>query len=73
MFLLLGLLNAISTILAFSAVGGGSVGLVATILKTQILLVLLFSYIAFKDKPKLETLIGSAIMIAGVVLIKIGT
>src|SRR3989338_8160773 len=71
-FLLLGILNAVSTILAFSAVGGGSVGLVATILKTQVLFVLLFSYIAFKDKPKLETLIGSVVMIAGVVLIKIG-
>jgi uncharacterized membrane protein len=62
-----------STILAFSAVGGGSVGLVATILKTQILLVLLFSYLAFKDKPKPETLIGSIIMILGVVLIKVGS
>lgn len=72
LFLLLGLLNAISTILAFSAVGGGNVGLVATVLKTQVLFVLLFSYITFKDKPKLETLVGSAIMIAGVVLIKIG-
>ena len=71
-FLLLGILSAVSTILAFSAVGGGSVGLVATILKTQVLFVLLFSYIAFKDKPKLETLIGSVVMIAGVVLIKIG-
>lgn len=72
LFLLLGLLNAVSTILAFSAVGGGNVGLVATILKIQILFVLLFSYVAFKDRPKLETLIGSVIMIFGVVLIKIG-
>ena len=71
-FLLLGILNAVSTILAFSALGGGSVGLVATILKTQVLFVLLFSYIVFQDKPKLETLIGSVVMIAGVVLIKIG-
>lgn len=73
LFLLLGLLNAIATILAFSAVGGGNVGLVATILKTQILFVLLFSYVTFKDKPKLETLIGSLIMILGVILIKIGS
>lgn len=42
------------------------------VLKTQVLFVLLFSYLTFKDKPRLETLIGSAIMIAGVVLIKIG-
>jgi uncharacterized membrane protein len=73
LFLILGLLNAVSTILAFSAVGGGDVGLVATILKTQILLVLLFSYLTFKDKPKFETLIGSMIMIVGVALIKIGS
>ena len=72
LFLLLGALNALSTILAFQAVGGGSVGLVATILKTEVLFVLLFSYIAFKDKPKFETLMGSVVMIAGVVLIKIG-
>jgi transporter family protein len=72
LFLLLGLLDATSTILAFSAIGGGNVGLVATILKTQILLVLLFSYIFFKDKPKIETLAGSIIVILGVALIKIG-
>lgn len=71
LFLILGVLNAICTILTFSAVGGGNVGLVATILRTQVLFVLLFSYIAFKDKPKLEALIGSIVMIAGVVLIKI--
>ena len=72
LFLLLGILNAFSTILAFWAVGGGNVGLVATVLKTQVLFVLLFSYITFKDKPKLETLIGSVVMIAGVIFIKIG-
>lgn len=73
LFLLLGLLNAAATILAFTAIGGGNVGLVATILKTQILFVLLFSYVTFKDRPKLETLIGSMIMILGVVLIKTGS
>jgi len=73
LFLFLGSLNALATILAFSAVGGGNVGLIATILKTQILFVLLFSYLTFKDRPKLETLIGSVIMILGVVLIKIGS
>ncbi|OGM20961.1 hypothetical protein A2771_04395 [Candidatus Woesebacteria bacterium RIFCSPHIGHO2_01_FULL_38_26b] len=72
LFLLLGLINAVSTMLGFSAIGGGNVGLVATILKTQVLFVLLFSYVVFKDRAKLETLIGSAVMIAGMVLIKIG-
>jgi len=72
LFLILGVLNAFSTILAFSAVGGGSVGIVSTILKAQLLFVLFFSFLFFKDKPKLETIIGSVIMILGVVLIKIG-
>lgn len=72
LFIVLGVLNAVATILAFTAVGGGSVGIVSTILKTQLLFVLLFSFIFFKDKPRLETIIGSIIMIAGVVLIKIG-
>ena len=72
LFIILGVLNAFSTILAFSAVGGGSVGIVSTILKAQLLFVLLFSFLFFKDRPKLETIIGSVIMIVGVVLIKIG-
>jgi drug/metabolite transporter (DMT)-like permease len=72
LFLILGVLNAFSTILAFSAVGGGSVGIVSTVYKTQLLFVLLFSYLFLKDRPKLETIIGSVIMILGVVLIKVG-
>lgn len=73
LFLLVGLLNAVSTILAFSAVGGGSVGLVATILKMQVLLVLVFSLLFFGDRPKKETVIGSMVMIAGVILIRLGS
>lgn len=72
LFTILGVLNALSTILAFSAVGGGSVGIVSTIMKAQLLFVLLFSFIFFKDRPKLETVIGSLIMIMGVILIKVG-
>ena len=71
-FIIIGVLNAFSTIMAFSAVGGGSVGIISTILKAQLLFVLLFSFLFFKDKPKLETIIGSIIMILGVLLIKIG-
>lgn len=73
LFLLVGVLNAIATILAFLSTGGGDVGLVATLLKTNILLVLLFSYLVFKDRPKREILIGSLIMITGVVLIRMGS
>lgn len=72
LFIILGVLNAFSTILAFSATGSGSVGIVSTILKAQLLFVLLFSFLFFKDRPKFETIVGSIIMILGVVLIKIG-
>jgi drug/metabolite transporter (DMT)-like permease len=72
LFVVLGVLNAFSMILAFSVVGEGSVGVVSTILKAQLPFVLLFSFLFFKDKPKFETIIGSIIMILGVVLIKIG-
>ena len=72
LFIILGVLNAFSTIFAFSATGGGDVGIVSTIFKAQLLFVLLFSFLFFKDRPKFETIIGSIIMILGVVLIKIG-
>lgn len=72
LLIILGALNAFSSILAFSAVGEGDVGVVAAILKAQLLFVLLFSFIFFKDRPKPETVIGSIIMIIGVVLIKLG-
>jgi len=72
LFIILGVLNALSTILAFSAIGGGNVGIISTILKSQLLFVLLFSFIFFKDRPKLKTIVGSIIMILGIILIKIG-
>lgn len=72
LFIILGVLNAFSTIFAFSATGGGNVGIVSTIFKAQLLFVLLFSFLFFKDSPKFETIVGSIIMILGVVLIKIG-
>ncbi len=73
LFFLLGLLNAAATILAFLSAGHGDVGLVATLFKTNILLVLLFSYLVFKDRPRRRILIGSIIMIAGVILIRLGS
>ncbi|HFQ92750.1 MAG TPA: hypothetical protein ENK32_01980 [Anaerolineae bacterium] len=72
LFLILGVLNAVSTILAFSAVGSGDIGIVSTILKTQLLFVLLLSFIFFRDKPRPETIAGSIIIVLGIVLIKIG-
>lgn len=70
---LLGVLNATSNILIFSAIGGGNVGLIAALQRTETLFVLLFSFLAFEDKPRRATIIGSLIMIIGVVLIKIGS
>lgn len=72
LFIALGILDAISTILAFSAIGQGNVGVLSTIFRVQLLFVLLFSLVFFKDKPRLETIIGSIIMIVGVILIKVG-
>ena len=73
LFLLLGFLIAISSMFAFWAVSEGPVGLTATVLRTQALYVLFFSYFFLKDKPKWETLIGSVIMILGILLIKVGS
>lgn len=72
-FIVLALLNVIGTILAFSAVGGGNVAIVATIFRAQIVFVLLLSYLFLKDKPRSEIILGTLIMIVGVVLIKIGS
>ena len=60
-----------SNILAFIALQNGNPGLVASVFRTQVFFVLLFSFIFFKDKPKTETIIGSIIMIAGLVVIKL--
>jgi bacterial/archaeal transporter family protein len=67
-----GLIVALSTIIGMKVIGNGNIGVVQTIFKSQILLVILFSYFFFKDKPKKETIIGSIIMIMGVVIIKLG-
>lgn len=69
-FFLLGVLNAIYSLLGFIAVKGGNVGIVSTVFKAQLLFVLLFSFVFFKDKPKIETVFGSVIMIIGVIVIK---
>lgn len=73
LLIFLGLINAIGTVVGFSAVGWGNVALVATIMRTQVLLVLFLSFLFFKDRPRFATLVGSAVMILGIVLIKIGS
>jgi drug/metabolite transporter (DMT)-like permease len=70
--LMLGILFALGNILSFVSIGSGSVSIAAALFRTQVFFALLFSYILFRDKPKLETIIGSLILILGVILVKIG-
>lgn len=72
LILLLGILGAASNILAFFALSGGQAGLVTAIFRTQIFFVLFFSFIFFKDRLKLETVIGVIIMIVGLAIMKLG-
>ena len=69
--LLLGALGAGSNLLSFLALGVGNAGAVTSIFRTQIFFVILFSFIFFKDRPKIETILGSIILIAGIVLLKL--
>ena len=69
---MLGVLSAVGNGLGFVSIGGGNVGIVSAIFRTQIFFALLFGFLFFKDKPKFETIVGSIIMILGVVIIKIG-
>jgi len=70
--LTLGILFTLGNVLGFVSIGGGSVSIATALFRTQVFFALLFSFIFFKDKPKLETIIGSLILILGVVLVKIG-
>ncbi len=69
--LLLGIIFSLSTILSFYSLSLGNPGLVSSVFRTQIFFVFLLSFIFFKDKPRLETIIGSIVMILGLVLTKL--
>jgi transporter family protein len=71
LLLALGLLEALTTILGFTAIGGGDVALVLTLFRIKILFVLVFGYLFLGDKPKKQTVIGSLVMVVGVVVIKL--
>ncbi|OGI81831.1 hypothetical protein A3E95_00730 [Candidatus Nomurabacteria bacterium RIFCSPHIGHO2_12_FULL_44_22b] len=68
-----GLLQAVSNTLAFISLAGANPGLVTSVFRTQIFFVLLFSYLFFGDRPKTETIVGSIIMIGGLVVLKLAT
>jgi drug/metabolite transporter (DMT)-like permease len=70
--LLLGTLLGSASIFVFKAMSVTNIAFALTIVRTQILFVLLFSWLFFGDKPKKEVIFGSMIMILGVVLIKLG-
>lgn len=71
--LLMGVLLAASAIVGFFAISAANVGYISAIYKTEIIFVLLFSWIFFKDKPKKEIWLGTIIALFGVVLIKFGS
>jgi uncharacterized membrane protein len=73
LILALGVLGAAGNVLAFWALGGGDPGIVSSIFRTQVFFVLLFSYLFLKDRPKLETIIGSIIMILGLIVLKLAS
>ncbi len=60
------------TFLIFYAYEGGPVVLVLGIKRLQIFFILLMSYFLFKDKPTKHSWIATAIMILGVLMIKLG-
>lgn len=62
----------IVTLLVFNAYTDGPVALVLGIKRLQIFFVLLLGYLFFKDKPTRHTWLATAIMITGVLMIKLG-
>lgn len=60
------------SLLVFYAFSGGPVALVLGIKRLQIFFILLLGYLFFKDKPTKHAWIATAIMILGVLMIKLG-
>jgi drug/metabolite transporter (DMT)-like permease len=71
--ILLGIIGAASNILGFIALDHADSGIATAVFRTQTFFVLFFSFLFFKDRPKLETVIGATIMIAGLLIIKLAT
>ncbi len=72
LLLILGILAAASNILGFISFSSADVGIVSAIFRSQIFFALLFGFFLLKDKPKFETILGTIIMVAGLLIIKIG-
>jgi uncharacterized membrane protein len=66
-----GILQAASNMLGFYSLSAANPGLVTSVFRAQIFFVLIFSYLFFGDRPKTETVVGSIIMIGGLVVLKL--
>jgi len=67
-----GIIYGCISLLVFAAYTGAPVAIVMSIKRLQIFFVLLFSWIFFHDKPSKQSWIASAMMVLGVLLIKLG-
>ncbi|KKS03862.1 MAG: hypothetical protein UU82_C0042G0007 [Candidatus Nomurabacteria bacterium GW2011_GWC2_41_8] len=73
LILLLAVIFSASNIVGFFALANGNPGLVSSVFRTQVFFVFLFGYFFLKDRPKLEAIIGTIIMILGLVVLKLGS
>lgn len=69
--LLISLIYTLSSYLIFSGFLGGPVALVSTVKRLQVFFILLLGYLFLKDKPPKHAWLATAVMIAGVLLIKL--
>lgn len=67
-----GVFFTILSLLFLYGITTGAVALVSGIKKLEVFFVLIIGWLFFKDKPKSSVWLGSAIMLLGVVLIKLG-
>lgn len=73
LFLGLGVLSITANLFYFLALNEGQAALVASVLRTEILLVLFLSVIFLKEKLRLETVLGSVIIVLGTIAIIIAS
>ena len=71
--LLVGTIITLSNVLGIFAIGYGNVAVVSAILKSHVFFLLLLGYFFFGDKPRTETMLGTIIMVLGIVLMKISS
>lgn len=69
--LVISLIYTLATYLIFSGFLGGPVALVSTVKRLQVFFILILGYFFLKDKPPKHAWIATAVMVAGVILIKL--